>query len=60
MDNIDLEVLKTAVQWSESGAYTLLATVVRTWGSAPRRVGSLMTIREDGHVKGSISGGCIE
>jgi xanthine dehydrogenase accessory factor len=60
MDSIDLEVLKTAMQWSESGAYTLLATVVRTWGSAPRPVGSLMTIREDGHVKGSISGGCIE
>lgn len=60
MDSIDLEVLKSAVKWSESGAYTLLATVVRTWGSAPRPVGSMMTIREDGHVKGSISGGCIE
>lgn len=60
MDSIDLEVLKTAVKWSESGAYTLLATVVRTWGSAPRPVGSMMTIRGDGHVRGSISGGCIE
>jgi xanthine dehydrogenase accessory factor len=60
MDSIDLEVLKTAIKWSESGAYTLLATVVRTWGSAPRPVGSMMVIREDGHIKGSISGGCIE
>ena len=60
MDSIDLEVLKAAVKWSESGAYTLLATVVRTWGSAPRPVGSMMTIRGDGHIKGSISGGCRE
>ncbi|MGF6272380.1 xanthine dehydrogenase accessory factor [Massilia sp. UYP11] len=60
MDSIDLEVLTTAVKWSADGEYTLLATVVRTWGSAPRPVGSMMTIRADGHVRGSISGGCIE
>lgn len=60
MDSIDLDVVRTAIDWSESGACTLLATVVRTWGSAPRPVGSMMVIREDGHVKGSISGGCIE
>lgn len=60
MDSIDLEVLKTAISWSQDGAYTLLVTVVRTWGSAPRPVGSMMCIRDDGHVRGSISGGCIE
>ncbi len=60
MDSIDLEVLKTAITWSESNAHTLLVTVVRTWGSAPRPVGSMMVIRGDGHVRGSISGGCIE
>lgn len=60
MDSIDLEVLKTAINWSQSGAYTVLATVVRTWGSAPRPVGSMMVMRGDGHVRGSISGGCIE
>ncbi|ONN64894.1 XdhC family protein [Herbaspirillum sp. VT-16-41] len=60
MNSIDLDVLKTAIAWSESGAYTLLATVVRTWGSAPRPVGSMMVMRGDGHVRGSISGGCIE
>ena len=60
MDSIDLEVLKTAVKWSDAGSYTLLATVTRTWGSAPRPIGSMMVIREDGHVKGSISGGCLE
>lgn len=60
MDSVNLEVLKAAIEWSESGRYTLLATVVRTWGSAPRPVGSMMVIRDDGHVRGSISGGCIE
>lgn len=60
MDSIDLEVLKTAVRWSDAGSHTLLGTVVRTWGSAPRPVGSMMIIREDGHIKGSVSGGCIE
>lgn len=60
MDSVNLEVLKTAIEWSEGGRYTLLATIVRTWGSAPRPVGSIMTIRDDGHVRGSISGGCIE
>jgi xanthine dehydrogenase accessory factor len=52
--------LKTAITWSAGGAYTVLATVVRTWGSAPRPVGSMMVIRDDGHVRGSVSGGCIE
>ncbi|MGB7481611.1 MAG: XdhC family protein [Burkholderiaceae bacterium] len=60
MDSIDLEVLKAAVRWSASGTPTVLATVVRTWGSAPRPVGSMMALRGDGRVKGSISGGCIE
>ena len=37
-----------------------MGTVVRTWGSAPRPVGSLVIIRDDGLVVGSVSGGCIE
>ena len=37
-----------------------MGTVVRTWGSAPRPSGSLMIIRDDGQVAGSVSGGCIE
>jgi xanthine dehydrogenase accessory factor len=60
MDSVDLEVLKTAVQWSTAGFATTLGVVVRTWGSAPRPVGSMLVIREDGHLKGSVSGGCIE
>lgn len=60
MDSIDLEAIKAAAEWSRNGAYTLLATVVHTWGSAPRPVGSMMALRGDGHVRGSVSGGCIE
>ena len=60
MDNIDLDVLQTAAQWHEAGHRTVLGTVVRTWGSAPRPLGSLVAIRSDGRVAGSVSGGCIE
>lgn len=60
MDSVDLEVLKTAIQWTEAGYFVTLGTVVRTWGSAPRPVGSMLVIREDGHIKGSVSGGCVE
>lgn len=60
MDSIDLDVLNTTVHWHQSGHKVLIGTVVRTWGSAPRPVGAMMAIREDGHIKGSVSGGCIE
>ncbi|GAB3627427.1 putative xanthine dehydrogenase subunit A [Pandoraea terrae] len=60
MDSVDLEVLKAAAQWSESGYFVTLGTVVRTWGSAPRPVGSTLAIREDGRLVGSVSGGCVE
>ena len=60
MESIDLLVLRTAHDWLTSGQRTLLATVVRTWGSSPRPVGSMMALRGDGRVIGSVSGGCIE
>lgn len=60
MDNIDVEVMRTAIAWMGSGQRVTLCTVVRTWGSAPRPPGSWMVIREDGQVTGSVSGGCIE
>ncbi len=60
MDNLDLDVLKTALAWTDSGRRATLGTVVRTWGSAPRPVGAMMAIRDDGQVIGSVSGGCIE
>lgn len=46
--------------WHEAGLRTALAVVTKTWGSAPRGVGSLMAIAEDGRFEGSVSGGCVE
>ncbi|MEG1735918.1 MAG: XdhC family protein [Comamonas sp.] len=60
MDNIDVMVLKALRDWRAAGQRALLATVVRTWGSSPRPVGSMMALREDGRAIGSVSGGCIE
>ena len=60
MDSADVEVLATALEWQQAGLSAMLATVVHTWGSAPRPIGSLLAIRSDGVLKGSVSGGCIE
>jgi xanthine dehydrogenase accessory factor len=60
MDSVDLEVLKSAIAWGDAGHRIMLATVVRTWGSAPRPPGAWLVIRDDGQVAGSVSGGCIE
>ncbi len=60
MENLDLTVLRSLLQWRELGQRALLATVVRTWGSSPRPVGSIMALCETGAVSGSVSGGCIE
>ena len=60
MDSVDMQVLKTASGWLAAGRKVTLATVIRTWGSAPRPIGALTAIRDDGMVVGSVSGGCIE
>ena len=60
MNSTDLSVLKSAVDWLKAGYPVAIATVVQTWGSAPRPVGSWLAIRQDGQVAGSVSGGCIE
>lgn len=60
MNSTDLSVLKAAVNWLKTGHRVAIATVVQTWGSAPRPVGSWLAIREDGQVAGSVSGGCVE
>lgn len=60
MNSTDLSVLKSAVEWLQSGQSVAIATVVQTWGSAPRPVGSWLAIRGDGQVVGSVSGGCVE
>ena len=60
MENLDLMVLNQLLGWRAQGQKALLATVVRTWGSSPRPVGSIMALCETGSVVGSVSGGCIE
>jgi xanthine dehydrogenase accessory factor len=60
MENLDVLVLRRLRDWRQSGQRAMLVTVVRTWGSSPRPVGSIMALCEDGSVVGSVSGGCIE
>jgi xanthine dehydrogenase accessory factor len=52
--------MRAAVSWIEAGHRATIGTVTRTWGSAPRPVGAMLVIRDDGHVMGSVSGGCVE
>ncbi|MDH3320077.1 MAG: XdhC family protein [Betaproteobacteria bacterium] len=60
MDSVDIEVLRSAEAWRKSGHRVTLGTIVKTWGSAPRPVGALVVVRDDGQVVGSVSGGCVE
>jgi xanthine dehydrogenase accessory factor len=60
MNSMDVDVLRTAIAWLAAGHAVTMGTVVHTWGSSPRPPGSLMIIRDDGQVAGSLSGGCIE
>ena len=53
-------VLRTALEWHDAGVAVALATVVQTWGSSPRPVGSNLVIAADGAFEGSVSGGCVE
>ncbi len=59
--NEDLDnVLEQAAQWKAAGKGVALATVVTTWGSSPRPVGSQLAVDDAGKFVGSVSGGCIE
>ncbi len=60
MDNVDLNVLRQVSTWMSEGRRVVLGTITRTWGSAPRPVGSVVAVRDDGLIAGSVSGGCIE
>ena len=60
MQAVDNEVLTQVAAWLKAGESCWLATVVRTWGSSPRPVGSLLACNRQGRFTGSLSGGCVE
>ena len=60
MLNDDLHLLERVQSWLQRGHPVALAFTLRTWGSAPRPVGSLLAISNSGEFEGSVSGGCVE
>lgn len=56
----DEKILEEAYNWVEANQKVVLATVVQTWGSSPRKIGSKMIVNETGDFSGSVSGGCVE
>ncbi len=54
------DILALAARWLDDGKPVALATVVATWGSSPRPLGSQLVVDGDGRFEGSVSGGCIE
>lgn len=60
MENADQLVLGKLLDWLAAGQRSWLCTVVSTWGSSPRPVGSLLSCNEKGEISGSLSGGCVE
>jgi xanthine/CO dehydrogenase XdhC/CoxF family maturation factor len=54
------EIMEQAARWREAGKGVALATVVNTWGSSPRPIGSKIAVDNEGAFVGSVSGGCVE
>ncbi|MEM9580324.1 MAG: XdhC family protein [Pseudomonadota bacterium] len=54
------QIPEQALAWHRAGKGAALATVIQTWGSAPRRIGSQLAINASGEIVGSVSGGCVE
>tara|TARA_B100001741_G_scaffold12935_1_gene10084 strand:+ start:183 stop:515 length:333 start_codon:yes stop_codon:yes gene_type:complete len=59
-NSFDEKILEEANDWINTNRKIVLATVIQTWGSSPRQVGSRMVINENGDFSGSVSGGCVE
>ena len=55
-----ITILRQLLKWRSMGDDVALATVINTWGSAPRRTGSVMCINSEMAFEGSVSGGCVE
>ena len=60
MLNDDLHLMEQVQSWLQRGQPVALAVTLRTWGSAPRPIGSLLAISDSGEFQGSVSGGCVE
>ena len=59
-NSFDEKILEEAKDWLEAKQKIVLATVIQTWGSSPRPIGSRMIINDKGDFSGSVSGGCVE
>jgi xanthine dehydrogenase accessory factor len=55
-----MDVLEQVAAWRAQGEQVALATVIETWGSSPRPVGSQLAVTPSGRIAGSVSGGCVE
>ena len=59
-NSFDEKILDEAKDWVTANQRVILATVIQTWGSSPRPIGSRMIINDKGDFSGSVSGGCVE
>ena len=59
-NSFDEKILEEAKDWITAKQNVVLATVIQTWGSSPRAVGSRMIVNNKGDFSGSVSGGCVE
>jgi xanthine/CO dehydrogenase XdhC/CoxF family maturation factor len=60
INSFDEKILEEAKDWVGANQEVVLATVIRTWGSSPRPIGSRMIVNDKGDFSGSVSGGCVE
>ena len=58
--SFDETIFEEANSWIKLNQKVVLATVIQTWGSSPRQIGSRMIVNENGDFSGSVSGGCVE